>query len=209
MAITKKAALAVVFQCAQKYNSELINHSILFICMDKNKNTYAVEVTFDASNFQHMTGLQSHKQGISATDFFHRCVDKRLSENDFDFADDGTAPLKLEVLPSLICKNLSAKMIGDYNGLQPKLFTEKLTGSVRGCMGFVKTGRKGRYVPNTVLKGRTDDFVNRADRIIITYRKKACETRYKEIVYAAKNLLWNEIALPAGYEDLPLPASAK
>ena len=137
MAITKREALSVVYQCAHKYKSELMNHSLLFICTDKHKHTYAIEVTFDASNFLHLTGFQTREQGISAGDFFRRCIDRRLSENDFDFAADGTTPLKLDVLPKLVSKNLSANMIGDYNGLQPKLYTEKLAGNVVGCMGFI------------------------------------------------------------------------
>lgn len=209
MAITKREALSVVYQCAQKYKSELMNHSLLFICTDKHKSTYAIEVTFDASNFLHLTGFQTREQGISAGDFFRRCIDRRLSENDFDFAADGTTPLKLDVLPKLVSKNLSANMIGDYNGSQPKLYTEKLAGNVMGCMGFKKDENTGRYVPNTVLKGHTDDFSCKPDRIIVTYRKAASETQYTEIVYAAKKVAWQEIRFPAGYEDLPLPAAAE
>ena len=100
-------------------------------------------------------------------------------------------------------------MIGDYNGSQPKLYTEKLAGNVVGCMGFIKDESTQRYVPNTVLKGRTDDFSCKSDRIIVTYRKAASETQYTEIVYAAKKVAWQEIRFPAGYEDLPLPAAAE
>ena len=205
MAMTKKEALAIVFRCAQTYKSELMNHSLLFVCMDKHNRTYAVKVTFDASNFQHLTGLQTHKQGIRPGDFFRRCLDHRLSEKDFDFATDGTTPLKLEVLPMLVSKDLSANRIGDYNGQQPKLFTNKLAGNVRGCMGFKRDEHAGRYVPNTVLKGRTEDFTGKTDRIIVTYRKQASEKCYSEIVHAAKNVPWDKIRLPVGYEDLPLP----
>ena len=209
MAISKKEALSIVCRCAQKYKQELINHSLLFICLDKNKRTYAVEVTFDASNFQHLTGLQTHKQGISPKDFFHRCIEQRLSENDFDFAEDGTTPLKLEVLPVLIRKDLSANMIGNYNGMQAKLFTDKLAGNVRACMGFKKIGNAGRYVPNTVLNGRTGSFTDEEDRIIITYRKAASDSQYSEIVHTAKEIAWQNIHLPKGYESLPLPENEK
>ena len=206
MAITKREALSIVYQCAKKYKSELINHSLLFICADKHMHTYAIEVTFDASNFLHLTGFQTRDKGISSGDFFQRCIDKRLSENDFDFATDGTTSLKLDVLPQLVSRNLSAKMIGDYNGSQPKLYTEKLAGNVVGCIGFIKDKKTQRYVPNTVLKGRTDDYTAKADRIMVTYRKAASETKYTEIVYAAKKVAWQEIRFPTGYEDLPLPA---
>ena len=72
--------------------------------------------------------------------------------NDFEFAKDGTTQLKLEVMPRLISKNLSATMICDYNSRNPKLVTDKLAGSTAACMEFVTTGPADRYVPNTVLK---------------------------------------------------------
>lgn len=208
MPLTKREALPIVFRCAKQYQKELVNHSLLFICMDKHKRTYALEVTFDVSNFLHLTGLRTRAQNISAGDFFQRCLDQRLSEDDFDFSDDGTTPFKLEVLPALVSKNLSANMIGDYNGRQPKLITDKLAGSVRGCMGFKRVSNGKRYVPNTVLKGRTDDFTHNPDRIIITYRKSLPDRDYSEIVYAAKKLRWEDISLPEGYKNLPLPNAA-
>ena len=47
MAKTKKEALAIVFAAADAYQKNLIDHSLLFLCMDKHKRTYCVEVTFD------------------------------------------------------------------------------------------------------------------------------------------------------------------
>ena len=44
-------------------------------------------------------------------------------------------------------------MLGDYNMSQPKLYTDKIAGSISACMGFVRDGGEGRFVPNTVLEG--------------------------------------------------------
>lgn len=41
-------------------------------------------------------------------------------------------------------------MVGDFNGCNPKLYTEKLAGGVKACLGFIKTHR-AEYVPNTAL----------------------------------------------------------
>lgn len=56
-----------------------------------------------------------------------------------------------------MCKNLSADTIGDYATLSPKLYTDKLAGSTKACMGFIKTSNSSRYVPNTILKEDTRD----------------------------------------------------
>ena len=227
--MTKKEALAVVFSCADEYKENLIDHSLLFLCQDKHKNTYCVEVTFDISNFQHLTGFKTvrmdsessehdssdenvaqktGKKKITAAHFFELCIDRRLSENDFEFAEDGTTPLKMKVLPSVVKKSLSANMIGFYNGLQPRLYTERIAGSVKACVGFVRDEDDGRYVPNTVLEGDIRQKVTRPDRILVTYRKKSDTAEYSEIVYAAKKVDWKTIKVPKEYPYLQLPVES-
>ena len=205
MARTKKEALAIVFAAADQYQENLIDHSLLFLCMDKHKRTYCVEVTFDRSNFQHLTGLDTDPAIISPAHFFRLCLDRRLREADFEFADNGTTDWKLDVLPRMMKQNLSANMIGMYNHSQPLLSTERVAGSVAACMGFVRNDGVGRYIPNTVLKGDIRSLVHVPDRIIVTYRKSSTDTKYSEIVYAAKKLDWTTVKLPVDYPDLPLP----
>ena len=227
--MTTKEALAVVFSCADEYKENLVDHSLLFLCQDKHKNTYCVEVTFDISNFQHLTGFKTvrmdsessehdssdenvaqktGKKKITAAHFFELCIDRRLSENDFEFAEDGTTPLKMKVLPSVVKKSLSANMIGFYNGLQPRLYTERIAGSVKACVGFVRDEDDGRYVPNTVLEGDIRQKVTRPDRILVTYRKKSDTAEYSEIVYAAKKVDWKTIKVPKEYPYLQLPVES-
>ena len=206
MAISKKAALSILFTASESYRKNLIDQSLLFLCLDKHKRVYSLEVTFDASNFKHLTGVQTK---LSAQHFYEMCIDRRLSTDDFSFAEDGTTIWKMEVLPRLISKNLSANMLGEYNGSMPVLFTERLAGSTSACMGFVRSDENGRYIPNTILKGDVRTLVHRADRIIVTYRKKRADIHYSEIVYAAKKIEWNMIKLPESLQYLPLPKQEK
>lgn len=204
--MTKKEALQIVFSCAASYKKNLAGRSLLFVTTDKHKTVRCLEVTFDSSNFLHMTGFKLNKKEISANNFFSMCCDKRLSESDFEFAADGTTEMKMRVLPGLVQKHLSAKMVGNYNLSQPKLYTDKLAGSVGACMGFVRNGGKGRFVPNTVLEGDIRSMVKgSADRIVITYRKQRGDALYTEIVYAAKKIDWVALTLPEEYQYLPLP----
>lgn len=95
-------------------------------------------------------------------------------------------------------------MIGDYDQHSPKLITEKLAGNIQGCMGFVLSS-SGKYIPNTILKGRTDDFTKKTDRVLLIYRKKSTDSKYQEIVRIAKKVDWNIISFPDNYPDLPMP----
>ena len=153
----------------------------------------------------HRQAQECSLSGINARHFFNLCYDKRLTEADFDFSADGTTEMKMRVLPSLMKKNLSAKMLGDYNMSQPKLYTDKIAGSLSACMGFVRDGGEGRFVPNTVLEGDIRTKVKAADRIIATYRKSRSEEQYSEIVFTAKKVEWEKIVLPDEYSYLVLP----
>lgn len=203
--MTKKDALVIVFSCADLYKKNLAGHSYLFVTTDKHHTVHCMEVTFDSSNFLHMTGLKVKQNGITPRHFFSLCCDRRLRESDFTFASDGTAELKLRILPSLVRKDLSVRMVGDYNLAQPKLYTEKIAGSVSACIGFVRDSRSGRYVPNTVLNSDVRQMVKSADRIVLTFRKRREEAQYTEIVYTAKKVEWSAIVLPEPYTYLPLP----
>lgn len=203
--MTKKEAMAIVFSCAPLYKENLVGRSLLFVTTDKHKSVHCLEVTFDVSNFLHMTGFKVKRAEISARHFFNLCYDKRLTEADFEFAADGTTEMKMCVLPGLMKKNLSAKMLGDYNMSQPKLYTDKIAGSISACMGFVRDGGEGRFVPNTVLEGDIRSKVKSADRIVATYRKKHDEKQYSEIVFTAKKVEWEKLILPEEYSYLVLP----
>ena len=98
--MTKKEALQIVFSCAASYKENLAGRSLLFVTTDKHKTVRCLEVSFDGSNFLHMTGFKLNKKEISANNFFSMCCDKRLSESDFEFAADGTTEMKMRVLPS-------------------------------------------------------------------------------------------------------------
>ena len=127
-----------------------------------------------------MTGFKLNKKEISANNFFSMCCDKRLSESDFEFAADGTTEMKMRVLPGLVQKHLSAKMVGDYNLSQPKLYTDKLAGSVGACMGFVRNGGKGRFVPNTVLEGDIRSMVKGSADIESSAETRSIQKSYTQ-----------------------------
>jgi hypothetical protein len=205
MAIGKENALKAVLEAAIAYENNLANRYLLFVFQKKLHKIDSYETLFRRSNFLHLTGLKVTSEDINASVFYQRCIHKRLSINDFELSSDGTTELKLDVLPSLMCKNLSANMIGKHDSYKVKLYTEKLAGNVRGCMGFVLDSKEKYNVPNTILRQDIRDLVFRPNRIILTYRKRIDENAYSEIVYAAKNYDWSSLVLPAHLSHLPLP----
>lgn len=207
---TKEDAIAIIASCAKAYQENLVNKSLLFMCSDKHNNITCIEFTFNSNNFLHLTGLKpkafitksGRKHILNATEFYNRCLDRKLRTAEFDFATDGTTQLKLDVLPALVNKCLSAKMIGDYNSFSPKLYTEKLVGNVSACMGFVKTNPTGKYVPNTILKVDIRNYTTNTTRVIAVFRKNEEEKTYYECTYAAQNIDWTSVKYPKEFEYL-------
>lgn len=200
---TKQQAISIITDCAAKYKENLDGYHLLFILKDKHKHISSLEVGFNPYNFLHLTGIKLADE-ITATDFYERCLNHKLSHEDFSFASDGTTQLKLEILPQLMTKNISAKMVGDFNSHNPKLYTEKLAGGVKACLGFVKTNYS-EYVPNTVLNIDIRMATSLPLQIIATYRRKKSSSTYNELVYKAKKIDWNSITFPEKYTYLPKP----
>lgn len=206
---TKEEAAAIVVQCAERYRDELDGRNLLFICQDRHKLIHCIEVAFRGSNYMHLTGLKASRnvegdttQAMFANDFYNKCLAHKLSLSAFDFAEDGTTHMKLCVLPQIICKNLHARIIGDYNSSKPRLYTEKIVGGVHACMGFVSDAKTSEYIPNTVIQEDIRNLTTNDVRVIAVYRKKICALRYEEITYKAKNVDWSTVVYPEKFRYL-------
>lgn len=200
--MNKSEAQKILFECAELYRDNLIDCNLLFVCMDKYKNISTLEVQFLTTGFMHLTGVKFPKERVSAGAFFDKCINRRLAPKEFEMAADGTTEMKLKILPILFRKNLSANMVGDFSARTPVLVTEKLAGSVKGCMGFVFDEKSGYYAPNTVLNLDIRTYLTNQLRIVATFRKKKREDAYSEIVYAAKKINTRELRLPDKYTYL-------
>ena len=194
-------AIRIAVNCAKKYENELRNRNLLFLFQDKGCRINGIELIFRAQHFMHLTGLKAkNKQHpISAPDFYKKCLDKRLQENEVTFSEDGTTELKLSILPNIICKNLMANSIGDFNGSTIKLMTDKIVGNQHAFIGSIFIQEFGYFIPNTFVKGDIRDYTKNRRRIIAIFRKKQMDAVYEEITYIAKKVDWNEVVFPEKY----------
>ena len=121
--------------------------------------------------------------------------------DDFWFSGDGTTTLKLQVLPFVLAKNLNANSFGNFGGNSIRLYTEKLAGGVKGCIGVVKDALPEHGVPNPLLNEDIRKISKNQMRIIDIYRKNISEEESREIVYKAKKIEWYKIVYPAFLEQ--------
>lgn len=190
----KTDALRIIIECAKLYELNLENKNLLFLSkVNKNKFNF-LETLFVKGNYLHLTGIVIINDKISPNVFYEQCLSRKLSVNSFKFKEDGTTSLKLLVLPQLMNIARNSKMIGNFNGSKPKLYADKLTGSVRACMGLSK---KGYWcVPVTALKEDIRDLIKEKERVIAVFTKKIHCELYNNLVYTAKGIIIMESDLP-------------
>lgn len=183
--MNKNEALKIILNCAKLYKDNLENKNLLIISEKQDKNLYFIEAKFLGYNFLHLTGVAINKK-ITANSFYNKCLNRRLSLDDFDFKSDGTTILKLQVLPQIMKISKNANMIGEYNGSKPKLYTDKLAGNVVGCIGLKIDSNY--YVPVTVLKEDMRNLVVERERVILIFSKSIKSKLYNNLVYMVKDI---------------------
>jgi len=187
----KREAIKIVENCAKQYESELNGRSLLIIYLESGTKANYLELVFRDEQFMHLTGLKSHGL-LSAKRFYQKCLNNKLQANEFDFSPDGTSEIKLKTLPYILCKNLHANAVGDFNGSTIKLVTDKIVGNQRAFMGFINI-YKDYFIPNTLIKGDIRDYAQKTNRIIAVFRKFQNDSAYNEITYVAKNIDWDKV----------------
>ena len=171
----KRRAIQIMTKAAHLYKEHLEDQKVLFLyglpsVINKQLSAETkllsamqkYEVVFHRGNFLHLTGVKLNRNEVSsAIHFYEKCLDNRLTENDFTLSKDGSSGQKLDILESMMGIKRCATMIGEFTDRGPMLFTEKVAGNVRGCIGFVKDRNTKLNVPNTLLKKDIRDITGK------------------------------------------------
>ncbi len=103
--MNKKKAISIITKAARLYHENLEDQKILFIYgvprdirkqMEDGNDTILglsfYETAYHRSNFLHLTGVGLNKASVaSSIHFYEKCIDGRLSEDDFFLSKDGYA----------------------------------------------------------------------------------------------------------------------
>lgn len=170
-------AIRIISQCAKTYQDELNNKNVLFLYRLEGQ-LHALEACFLPRHFHHLTGVQFSG---SSSNFLRLCLEHKLSPQQISLATNGTTEMKLQVLPELVNIHKTARMIGSYDHSKMMLYTEKLVGSVRGCMGFVLDGNY--FCPNTVLREDIRKITCGCNAMIAVLVKDLREITYSQVSY--------------------------
>jgi hypothetical protein len=107
----KRCAIQILTNAAVIYKENLEDQKVLFLyglppevkkqLQSKGKilsSIHSYEVAFHRYNCLHLTGVNlNQSEAASAIHFYQKCLDKRLTENDFTYAKDGSTGQKLDI----------------------------------------------------------------------------------------------------------------
>ncbi len=206
--MNKKKAISIIVGAAKQYHEKLEDQKVLFAYeMPSNIRSQLeaggeiihlcfYEVAFHRSNFLHLTGVIINNHFVkSSIHFYQKCLEGRLSENDFEMAKDGSTDQKLDVLRTMMDIKKTASMIGDFTGYGPKLYSEKIAGNTFACMGFMKDKYSQLNVPNTLLKKDVRDITSKPQqKIFLIMSKKYSDDKYVTIDKCDKAIKIEKIA---------------
>lgn len=95
-------------------------------------------------------------------------------------------------------------MLGDFNGSGLSLYTEKLIGGSRACVGFKFDTERKIYVPNTFLNDDIRERVISPYQVIAVFAQTT-KNDYSENVYYARKVKWDKVIYPPEFSYLPKP----
>lgn len=207
----KRKIISTVTKAAKIYHKELEDQKILFVYgipsevkkqIEENVERITClgfyEVVFHRTNFLHLTGLKLNKKKVSsAINFYSKCLDGRLSEEDFYLSKDGSTVQKLEVLTDMMNIKKTASMLGDFTDAGPRLYSEKIAGNIYACIGFVRDKYSNLNVPNTLLKKDIRTVSSKPQKkIYAVLSKKYSENKYSIVEKCDKSIDLSKVQLP-------------
>lgn len=213
----KRRAIQIMTKAAEIYRDNLEDQKVLFlygIPSDVRKqlqtegrilsSIQGYEAAFHRYNFLHLTGVRLNKDSIaSAIHFYQKCLDKRLKEDDFTFAKDGSTVQKLDILESMMLIKKNVTMIGEFTDRGPKLFAEKVAGNVCGCIGFVQDRNTKLNVPNTLLKKDIRDITAQpVYKVFAVISKHYTDDKYSHLAKLDKSIDLKECQFAEEIENL-------
>ena len=177
----KEKVAQIAIAQSKIYKAIFVDYEYL-LCSDAfvKKDYYIISAKED--NYRHLIGVNT---AINAGDFFEKCINGTLTENDFDFCKrgrtekevKGSVRRKIKVLP-LLMNMIGKDMVAQEDFSKNHIACAMATTDCYVTVGFVETG-KAR--PMTLLLGDELDW-SKVQAVDLVLRKKVGEAFFSEII---------------------------
>ena len=188
----KQKVATKLIQAAQKYD-EYLNNLHFLIVYQKDNQHQLVQIGFRDLHFKHLTGVESR---LSAQRFYAKCINNKLSINDFEISKDGKSEQKLIVLPYLHELLYHNCMIGVFINSGIRIQADYFVGDTKAVLsvGF----RQGIRVdiPVTLYKENVKKLSKPVYKVLAIFKKRYNQIEYKECTYLSKGQIINSLKIP-------------
>ncbi len=146
-------------------------------------------ISAHADNYRHLVGVNT---AISADDFFRKCLDGTLTENDFDFRKRGQTEKetkgsvrdKIIALPEFLSM-MGKPLLAEESFVKNRVHCSFATTDRSATIGFIAADRSK---PMTLLRGdRLDSSKSAAVDLVL--RRPFGSQLFDEIVYGDENMI--------------------
>lgn len=173
----KDRVIETAVSCALLYRQNLVEYDYL-VCSDAFGESKCQEIKAEANNYLHLLGVNT---SLSPTDFYQKCLNKTLEENDFDFVKKGQSEQsvkgsvrqKIKALPKMV-NMFEQNLVAEKNFKKNKISCMFATADSDFTIGFVGTGR-----PKSLMrKNQLDESKQKPVELVM--RKKRTDRIYTE-----------------------------
>ena len=144
------------------YEANFINFEYL-ICSEAFDDLYHI-IKSDKGNYLHLIGIHTN---LTAEDFFDKCYDGQLKEEDFDF-----------IKPNKSEKSVKGSVRAEDNFKKNKIECAFATAENKYTLGFAVSGR-----PKSLLKGNKLETTKAKEVDLIFKKVRSSEMPYSELIY--------------------------
>lgn len=182
MKYDKKKAIDVIVNAADNYKKYLQDKVFLIVYLE-NAVTKTVQVEFRDNHFLHLTGVCTK---LSAKRFYEKCINCKLSVEDFELDKRGKTQQKLMVLPFLHELLYHNCMIGNFINSGICIRADYFIGNTKAILsvGF----RYGKRVdfPVTLYKEDVRKLSQPTNKVFAIFVRAYNQQRYTECTYLSK-----------------------
>lgn len=182
MKYDKKKAIETIIQAAKNYKDYLQDKVFLIIYIE-NTVTKMVEVEFRSSHFLHLTGVNTK---LSAKRFYDKCINQKLSINDFELEKGGKTQQKLMVLPFLHELLYNNCMIGNFINSGVYIRADYFIGNTRAILSVGFRYGKNFDFPVTLFREDVRKLSQPTNKVLAIFAKNHKKEKYTECTYLSK-----------------------
>lgn len=195
--LSKSEVIKILTKAAKDYETNLLNRDFLIAYQERQTIKFSC-VRFLKHNFKHLTGVSSN---LPANVFYNKCIDNKLSPDDFQIDSRGKVAQKMEVLPHLgnvLYKNC---MIGPFLNSGIQISADYFVGDTRVYISIgIRNDLKGNPdFPVSLYSEDIRKLTSPSCRVIAIFSKFTNVKEYTTCTFLANGITLASLKIPSDY----------